>query len=77
MDEKQKMATAGAALIAAGIGLGIVGASLIVPAVLSWAGRFAEKGADRLGAELEPGEPDHDATPSCGLRAGISFAGFM
>jgi hypothetical protein len=53
MDEKQKMATAGAALIAAGIGLGIVGASLIVPAVLSWAGRFAEKGADRLGAELE------------------------
>ncbi len=36
-----------------------------------------DEGGEGLGAELEPGEPDHDATPSRGLRAGISFAGFM
>jgi hypothetical protein len=53
MDERQKMAIAGAGLIAAGIGLGIVGAGLIVPAVLQWGTRFAEKSADRLGAEIE------------------------
>ena len=34
-------------------------------------------GGTCLGAELEPAEPDHDTTPSCGLRAGISLAGFM
>lgn len=53
MDERQKMAAAGVALIAAGVGLGIVGASLIVPAVVAWAGRLAEKGADYLSTEVE------------------------
>jgi hypothetical protein len=53
MDARQKMAIAGAGMIAAGIGLGVVGAGLIVPAVLQWATRFAEKGADRLSAEIE------------------------
>jgi len=53
MDSKQKMAIAGFGLVAAGIGLGIVGTALIAPAVFSWAVRSLEKGADRLGAELE------------------------
>jgi len=53
MDATQKSAIAGIGLIAAGIGLGIVGAAMIVPAALVWGARFAEQGADRLGAELE------------------------
>jgi hypothetical protein len=53
MDAKQKMAIAGSGLVIAGIGLGIVGAALIVPAVFAWTARFIEKGADRLAANVE------------------------
>jgi len=53
MDAKQKMAIGGAALIAVGIGLGVVVAALIAPAVFAWVARFAEKSTDRLSAELE------------------------
>lgn len=48
MDTKQKMAIAGSGLIVGGIGLGIVGAAMIAPAVLQWTGRLVEKGADGL-----------------------------
>ena len=53
METNQKMAIAGAGLVVAGIGLGVVGAALIVPAVFAWTARLAEKGADRLTAKVE------------------------
>jgi hypothetical protein len=53
METRQKMAIAGTGLVVAGIGLGIVGAALIVPAVFSWTARLAEKGADSLTARVE------------------------
>ena len=46
MESKQKMAIAGSGLIAAGIGLSIVGAAMIVPAVFAWTIGLVEKGAD-------------------------------
>ena len=53
METKQKMAIAGSGLVVAGIGLGIVGAALIVPAVVTWTARLVEKGADGLAAKVE------------------------
>jgi hypothetical protein len=53
METKQKMAIAGSGLVVAGIGLGIVGAALIVPAVVAWTARLVEKGADSLTAGVE------------------------
>jgi hypothetical protein len=53
METQKKMAIAGSGLVAAGIGLGIVGAALIVPAVATWAVRLVEKGADGLAARVE------------------------
>jgi hypothetical protein len=53
MESKQKMAIAGSGLIAAGIGLSMVGAALIVPAVFAWTTRLVEKGADGFTAKVE------------------------
>ena len=53
MESKQKMAIAGSGLIAAGIGLSIVGGALIVPAAVAWTVRLVEKGADGLTAKVE------------------------
>ena len=53
MESKQKMAIAGSGLLVAGIGLGIVGAALIVPSVLAWTARLVEKGADGFTAKVE------------------------
>jgi hypothetical protein len=53
METKQKMAIAGSGLVMPGIGLGIVGAALIVPAVFAWTARLVEKGADGLAARVE------------------------
>ena len=53
MESKQKMAMAGSGLIVAGIGLSVMGAAMIVPAVLSWMTRLVEKGADGLSAKVE------------------------
>jgi len=53
MEAKQKMAIAGAGLVAAGIGLGVVGAALILPAVFAWTTGLIEKGADGLAARVE------------------------
>jgi hypothetical protein len=53
METKQKMAIAGSGLIAAGIGLSIVGAALIIPAVFEWTTGLVEKGADSLTARVE------------------------
>ncbi len=53
MESKQKMAMAGSGLIAAGIGLGIVGAALIVPAVFEWTARLVGKGTDGFVNKVE------------------------
>lgn len=53
MELKQKMAISGAGLLVAGIGLGIVGAALIVPAAFVWATRIVEKGADGFTTRFE------------------------
>jgi hypothetical protein len=53
METKQKMAIAGSGLVVAGIGLGVLGALLIVPAVFSWTAALVEKGADGLAAKVE------------------------
>jgi hypothetical protein len=53
METKQKMAIAGSGLVVASIGLGIVGAALIVPAVFAWTARLVEKSADGLTARVE------------------------
>ena len=53
METKQKMAIAGSGLIVGGIGLGIVGAALVVPAVFEWTVRLVEKGADGLVSKVE------------------------
>jgi hypothetical protein len=53
METKQKMAVAGSGLVVAGIGLGIVGAALILPAVFAWTTGLVEKGADRLTSKVE------------------------
>jgi hypothetical protein len=53
MDKKQTMALAGSGLVAAGIGLSIVGAALIVPAIFEWTTRLLEKGADGLADKVQ------------------------
>jgi hypothetical protein len=53
MESKQKMAIAGSGLVAAGIGLSIVGLAMIVPAAVSWTARLVEKGADGFTAKVE------------------------
>src|ERR1700676_5116049 len=53
MDKNDRAALLGAGLVAAGIGLGIVGAALIVPAVFAWTARLVEKGADGFTAKVE------------------------
>jgi hypothetical protein len=53
METNQKMAIAGSGLVVAGIGLGIVGAALIVPAVLEWTARLVERGADNFASKVE------------------------
>ena len=53
MESKQKMAIAGSGLIAAGIGLSIIGAVLIVPAAVAWTTGLVEKAADGFTAKVE------------------------
>jgi hypothetical protein len=53
MENTQKMAVAGSGLVVAGIGLGIVGMAMILPAVFEWTVKVVEKGADSIGPKLE------------------------
>jgi hypothetical protein len=53
METKQKMAIAGTGLIVGGIGLGIVGAALVAPALFGWTARLIERGADGLFSKVE------------------------
>ena len=43
METKRKMAIAGSGLVVAGVGLGILGAALIVPAVFEWTFALSRK----------------------------------
>lgn len=70
METKQKMAIAGSGLVMAGIGLGIVGMALIVPAVFAWTSRLVEKGADGLAAKVE------EASKTVGAVAGTLHRSF-
>ena len=51
----KKMAVAGAGLIVAGIGLGTIGAILILPAVVAVTTSAAKKVGERLTSEIERG----------------------
>jgi hypothetical protein len=70
METKNKMAIAGSGLVAAGIGLSIVGTALIAPAVFAWAARLVEKGADGLTARFE------EASKTVGSVAGTLHRSF-
>jgi hypothetical protein len=70
MEMKQKMAISGAGLLVAGIGLGIVGAALLVPAVFAWTTRLVAKGADGFTAKVE------GASKTVGVVAGTLHRSF-
>ena len=53
LNKTQKMAIAGVGLMAAGAGMGLIGAALIAPAFLTWSAKAVEKGTDRLAANAE------------------------
>ncbi len=53
MDTKQKMAIVGSSLIVTGVGLGLIGAALLVPAAFEWTARLVEKGANGFTAKVE------------------------
>ncbi len=70
METKQKMAISGAGLVAAGIGLSIVGAVLIAPAAFAWTARLVERGAEGLTAKVE------GASKTVGIVAGTLHRSF-
>jgi hypothetical protein len=70
MENTQKMAVAGSGLVVAGIGFGIVGVALIIPAVFEWTVKLVNKGADGLGPKLE------DASRTVGTVAGTLHRSF-
>jgi hypothetical protein len=70
MDSNQKMAIVGSGLVVTGIGLGIFGAALIVPAVLAWGGRLLEHRADGITTKL------HGASKTIGSVAGTLHRSF-
>jgi len=53
MDTKQKMVIVGSSLIVTGVGMGLVGFALLVPAAFAWTTRLVEKGADGFTAKVE------------------------
>jgi hypothetical protein len=53
MDNTQKMAMVGSGLVVAGIGLGVLGAALMAPAVFSWGARLLEHRADGINTKLQ------------------------
>jgi hypothetical protein len=53
MKTEQKIAIAGAGMVVAGFGLGMLGAMLVVPAVVVWTASAIEKRADRLLSHAE------------------------
>jgi hypothetical protein len=70
METNQKMAIAGSGLVAAGIGLSIIGMALIVPAVFALTARLVEKGAEGLTHRVE------EASKTVGSVAGTLHRSF-
>jgi hypothetical protein len=70
MENTQKMALAGSALVVAGMGLGIVGIVLIIPVVFQSTVKLVEKGAESLGPKLE------DASKTVGTVVGTLHRSF-
>ena len=70
MENTQKMALAGSALVVAGMGLGIIGIVLIIPAVFQSTVKLVEKGPDSLGPKLE------DASRTVGTVVGTLHRSF-
>ncbi len=70
METRHKMAMTGSGLVVAGIGLGVIGAAMIAPAVFEWVVRLGEKGADGLATKLE------GATKTVGTVAGTLHRSF-
>ena len=64
MDSKQKMACAGASMVAVGIGLSLVGTALMIPALAEWTIDAVQKGTERLKPRLE------SASKTMGTMAG-------
>jgi hypothetical protein len=70
MDTKHKMAITGSGLVAAGIGFGLVGTALMVPAIFERAAKLLEWGIGRFGSRLE------NASRSVGTVAGTLHRSF-
>ena len=70
MNTQKKMAVAGVGLVAAGFGFGVVGAMMIVPAMVSWMASLMEKSADRLLGHAE------SASKTVGTVAGTLHRSF-
>lgn len=51
--EKQKMAFAGASMVAVGIGLSLLGVVLMAPAIADWTIDALQKGTERVKPRLE------------------------
>jgi hypothetical protein len=72
METKHKMAIAGSGLLVVGIGLGVVGAALIVPAAFAWAVRLVEKGAEGLTAKVAGASATLHRSFNEAKRAGVA-----
>jgi hypothetical protein len=70
MESKHKMAIAGSGLFVAGMGLGMVGIALILPAVFEWTTGLVEKGADKIAQRA------HGASKTMGTVAGTLHRSF-
>lgn len=53
LNTTQKMAIAGVGFVATGVGLGLLGAALIVPSVMAWTVGLVEKGTDLMAGKAE------------------------
>lgn len=70
MENTQKMAVAGSGLVVAGVGFGILGIAMIVPALFKWTVKVVEKRALSLGPKLK------DASQTVGAVAGTLHRSF-
>ncbi len=53
LNTTQKMAVTGVGLVAAGVGLGLVGAALIAPSVFAWTASLMQRGTNLLAGKAE------------------------
>ena len=53
MESNKKMAIVGSGLVVAGIGLGVFGAALMVPAAFAWGSRLLQHRADGMATKIQ------------------------